>query len=168
MMDDVPMDETEKKIVNSLFSCANDLIRERITDTPTWTARMMMTLQGLGRGEERGFIVRWSGSKSEWLWDLTWLKGEIAENGFGGVALACEIEWYDGDKERVFDFLKLTACDCDHRLFVFWVTDGTKLEPAFNKLKLASQAVVNRRYLAVGFADTCGPQDQASRTWEVK
>jgi hypothetical protein len=117
-------------------------------DTRDWTYKIKDRFAELGKA--RGYEVCYSEKKSnndkndrslsnwgEWLYDLTWLKGDYPEDWYSvkSCPLILESEW-GGYGEIIEDFSKLLVSNSPHRVMIFEAHNIEKKEKFISRLKL--------------------------------
>ncbi|MGR3913383.1 MAG: hypothetical protein OD918_02475 [Gammaproteobacteria bacterium] len=98
-------------------------------------------------GDNAAVKCRYSAANTEFLYDFSVMEWEkTADAPFGRTLLAMELEFSD-DKMRKgwergikFDFHKLLQADAPHKVLVFHMKTGEKIEEAFDALENAAHA----------------------------
>ena len=152
-------DPTCRDTVHRLSETAREIRKAASPNDAYWTASFKEVLRKLGARLEQQVWGHGDGSKGEsldwqfheWLFDVVWADRDGHWNSFRGLRLACEIEWQRGESPHLEDFLKLTVCRADLRLFVFGCKPD-EMECRFDLFKGFEHAMPGR-YLAVAVQD---------------
>ena len=140
---------------------------ETRADSKGWTFRIKRAL--LDTGNLQGYLTfpRIKGDtrfEGEWMFDVVWVKTNPKQapvqrtwHEATGLALATDCEWGETEDYILEDFLKLTFCRADSRLFVYQNKPyvRTRLGNTLHPVDLCRGACpvgLGNRYLAIGFA----------------
>jgi hypothetical protein len=149
---EVAPDSTERQVIEKLRSAAAAAETEG-WDTTRWTVEVKLRIGTLGR--HHGYEVyahefREAG-RSEWLFDLTWLKKD--RNGFSSaLPLILESKW--GDPGEVSDdFQKLMVARARHRVIVFDQGRGERMmDGLLEEVRHFEGSTPGDRYLFAGWS----------------
>lgn len=112
----------EQALYDGISACAFATYDKGI-DTRGWTAALKHALKDIG---QRFGCKTWATLhddhekqvSSEWLYDVCWMRYEEDWRNLQDIVLACEIEWDASPGSQLEDFLKLTVCTAQFRLFI--------------------------------------------------
>jgi len=151
----------EKEIVDKLERKARELYQGPGSTNTRWTESFKDVLFDMGEGQ--GYKAYCSRREPErrhgWLWDVCWLIVGTKWTELRGVMLACEIEWNPDEYYLLEDFLKLTVCEANYRLFIFTMKKPDDFTQ-FDLLMNACPGSRGYRYLAIGVPRTKDWRDQ--------
>lgn len=151
IMDTVDWTQTPyvNEVIEGLKTKAKELYERDVKDH-IWTEEMKSLLKDIGN--KYGYVVWGTGlDNSEWLFDVCWIKdGDQWMTEFSGLEMACEMEWGESGEKHLEDFLKLTVCNANLRLFLFGCRKAKDCKGRFDLFRQRSSYTKGQKYIAIG------------------